>query len=78
MRKRIVIALGGNAVVNFQYGQKSSGWFKSMLLSLDDNIKWHGSGMAAIIPEDVKMQILEKLNKAQRIYCLQMLCKSKG
>lgn len=58
------IALGGNAVINFKYGQKSSGWFKSALFSLDDNIKWYGSGTAAIIPEEVKMQILEKLQKA--------------
>ena len=45
------VALGGNAVVGFTYGQKTSGWFKSLLLSYDDNIKWYGSGMAAIIPE---------------------------
>lgn len=57
------IALGGNAVINFKYGQKSSGWFKSALFALDDNIKWYGSGTAAIIPEEVKIQILEKLNK---------------
>lgn len=46
------IALGGNAVVNFKYGQKSAGWFKSSLLSLDDNIKWYGSGKAAIVHEE--------------------------
>ena len=56
------IALGGNAVINFKYGQKSSGWFKSSLFSLDDNIKWYGSGTAAIIPEFVKNKILERLN----------------
>ena len=58
------ITLGGNAVVEFKYGQKSSGWFKSSLLSLDDNIKWYGSGMAAIIPEETRNKILEKLNKS--------------
>lgn len=57
------LALGGNAVLNFKYGQRSSGWFKSILLSLDDNIKWYGSGTAAIIPEETKNKILEKLNK---------------
>ena len=56
------MALGGNAVVDFQYGQKSSGWFKSCLLSLDDNIKWYGSGTAAIIPEDRIKELLEKQN----------------
>ncbi len=55
------VALGGNAVINFKYGQKSSGWFKSSLFSLDDNIKWYGSGVAAIIPEQLRMQIIEKL-----------------
>ena len=57
------VALGGNAVINFKYGQKSSGWFKSSLFSLDDTIKWYGCGAAAIIPENIKQQILEKLNK---------------
>ena len=57
------IALGGNAVVNFKYGQKSSGWFKSSLFSLDDNIKWYGNGLAAIISEEKKTEIFEKLSK---------------
>ncbi len=57
------IALGGNAVVNFKYGQKSSGWFKSSLFSLDDNIKWYGDGLAAILPEETRNKIIEKLNK---------------
>ena len=56
-------ALGANAVVNFTYGQKSSGWFKSSLLALDDNIKWYGDGMAAILPIEKVQEILEKLNK---------------
>ena len=44
--------LGGNAIIDFKYGQKSSGWLKSSLFSLDDNIKWYGSGIAAIIPKE--------------------------
>ena len=59
------IALGGNAVVDFKYGQKSSGWFKSALLNYDDNIKWYGSGMAAIISEERKNEIIQKLNNIQ-------------
>lgn len=55
------IALGGNAVIDFQYGQKTSGWFKSLLLNYDDNIKWFGNGVAAIIPEERKNEILEKI-----------------
>lgn len=57
------IAMGGNAIVSFKYGQKASGWFKSSLFSLDDNIKWYGSGIAAIIPEQRKNEILERLSK---------------
>ncbi len=53
------VAMGANAVVEFTYGQKSSGWFKSVLLSLDDNIKWYGYGMAAIIPQDRIAVLLE-------------------
>ena len=51
-------AMGGNAVVEFKYGQKSSGWFKSSLFSLDDNIKWYGDGIAAILPQDKVKEIL--------------------
>ena len=36
--------LGGNAVKFFTYGQKSTSWFRSLLLSYDDNINWYGSG----------------------------------
>lgn len=56
------IALGGNAVIDFKYGQKSSGWFKSSLFSLDDNIKWYGNGLAVILSEETINKILEKLN----------------
>ena len=52
--------LGGNAVINFEYGQKTSGWFKSVLLSLDDNIKWYGSGIAAILPAEKIDEIMAK------------------
>lgn len=40
------ISLGGNAVINFTYGQKSCDWFKSMLLCPDGNVKWFGSGFS--------------------------------
>lgn len=38
-----------NAVINFQYGQKSSGLFLT-LLSRDD-VAWYGSGYAASVDE---------------------------
>jgi hypothetical protein len=56
------IALGGNAVVNFKYGQKSVGWFKSTFFNLDDDVRWYGSGVAAIIPEETRMEILARLD----------------
>jgi hypothetical protein len=40
---------GCNAVVDFQYGQKSSGFFQSLLSK--DNVYWYGSGYAAIVNE---------------------------
>ncbi|MBO5224347.1 MAG: hypothetical protein J6C23_07545 [Clostridia bacterium] len=52
------IALGGNAVIHFKYGQKSVGWFKSILLGFDDDIQWYGSGLAAILPEEKQKEIL--------------------
>lgn len=54
---------GGNAVVHFTYGQKSQGWFKSILLALDDNVKWYGSGTVAIIPEERVKEICGQTNK---------------
>ncbi len=41
--------VGANAVVDFQYGQKSVGIFAS-IFSRDD-VNWHGTGMAAIVNE---------------------------
>lgn len=38
---------GGNAIVNFTYGQKSVGWFRA-LFQLDD-INWYGNGTIAVI-----------------------------
>lgn len=43
---RSVRRKGGNAVVGFQYGQKSSFW--RSLLSLDD-VRWEASGCVAVI-----------------------------
>ena len=53
------LELGGNAVVNFQYGQKSSSCCGSFLCSLDDNVRWYGDGLAAIIPEERKQEMLD-------------------
>ena len=53
-------ALGANAIVNFTYGQKSSGWFKSSLFALDDNVKCYGSGVADILPANRVLEILHK------------------
>ena len=58
------VALGANAIVDFTYGQKSSGWFKSSLFSSDDNIKWYGSGTAVMLPPDRLLEILKKLEES--------------
>lgn len=47
---RRIIQLGGNAVICFEYGQKQSSFWKS-LLSLDD-IYWHGKGIVAVVDPD--------------------------
>lgn len=59
------IAIGGNAVINFEYGQKSLGWFKSGISQLfcGDSVKWYGSGYAAILPQTLKDEIIATLNK---------------
>lgn len=55
--------LGGNAVINFKYGQKSASWFKSIFLSLDDNVNWYGEGEAVILSNEDYNCFLSKLNK---------------
>jgi hypothetical protein len=44
---RIVISRGGNSVIDFKYGQRTVGFFKS-LLQLDD-INWYGEGWIAVV-----------------------------
>ena len=46
MAKRVQQA-GGNAVIDFKYGQQSVGWFRS-ILQLDD-VNWYGNGVVAIV-----------------------------
>lgn len=52
-------ALGGNIIINFKYGQKTAGWFKSILFSLDDDVRWYGSGVVAIISDEKRNEIIE-------------------
>ena len=54
-------AVGANAVINFQYGQKNTSFFRSLLLILDDNIKWYGTGQAVILSDEKVMEIVEKI-----------------
>jgi hypothetical protein len=42
-----VRARGGNAVIDFKYGQKSVGFLRS-LLQLDD-VNWYGEGTVAVV-----------------------------
>lgn len=55
-------ALGGNAVIYFKYGQKSTSWLRSLFLSLDDNVNWYGDGQAVLLSVDKYKEIIEKLN----------------
>ena len=57
-----VKALGGNAIINFKYGQKNTSWFKSILLSLDDNINWFGNGEVVLLDEETYKEIIEYFN----------------
>ncbi len=54
--------LGCNAVVCFEYGQKSSNWVFSLLLSLDDNVDWYGEGYAATISQEYFNEIALQCN----------------
>ena len=45
---REVLSKGGNAVVDFKYGQRSVGFLAS-IFQLDD-VNWYGEGWIAIVP----------------------------
>lgn len=54
-------AMGANAIMDFTYGQKSTSWFRSMLLAFDDNVNWYGSGTAIVVsPERMEEIIASK------------------
>ena len=46
---RMVKERGGNALLNFKYGQKSSFW--TTLVGVD-NVNWYGEGDVAVISTD--------------------------
>lgn len=49
-------SLGGNCVVDFVYGQKSR------LLAIDD-VAFYGKGKAAVLPENIFAEIIEKVRR---------------
>ncbi len=61
MLSKKTLELGGNAVVNFKYGQKSYGLLKSLIFWLDDNVKWYGSGTAAILTDEKLNAIIDQI-----------------
>ena len=52
------VAMGGNAVMDFKYGQKSTSWLRSMILSYDDNVNWYGTGTVIQIAPERFQEIL--------------------
>ena len=55
--------LGANAIINFKYGQKNTSWFRSLLLSLDDNVNWYGDGEAVKISNESYENIVNMINE---------------
>ena len=52
---------GGNAIINFKYGQKSTSWFRSMLLAYDDNVNWFGEGDIVMLSKEKYDAIIEMI-----------------
>ena len=50
-------ALGGNCIVDFKYGQKSTLW--TTLVGVDD-VSWYGSGTVARLTRDVVQELVMK------------------
>lgn len=53
--------LGANTIANFKYGQKNTSLFRSMLLALDDNVNWYGSGTAIRLDENKYAEYVEQI-----------------
>ena len=67
IRKQLALKaknLGANVVTNFQYGQKSKGFWGSMLLGSDDNIDWYANGTAAVIDDLTYNEIVQKIQNS--------------
>ena len=58
--------LGGNAIINFKYGQKSTTWFRSMLLAFDDNVNWFGNGEVVVLDDAAYQEILNQLKSTDK------------
>ena len=56
--------VGANAVIYFQYGQKNVSFFRSILLGLDDNVEWYGSGELVVISETERERIMDKIKNS--------------
>lgn len=53
--------MGANAIINFEYGQKTIGFWKSIVFSRDDNVNWYAKGLAVIIDSSRMEEIIEKI-----------------
>jgi hypothetical protein len=47
---REVLRRGGNALVQFEYGQRSHSVLKQVFTFKWDTESWHGTGYAALLP----------------------------
>lgn len=52
-----IAKLGGNCLIDFKYGQKSTFW--TALVSLDD-VSWYSSGTVAWLPPEVTQALIMK------------------
>lgn len=57
-------AMGANAIINFQYGQKSKGFWGSWFWRYDDNIDWFGEGIAVVIDDTSYNEIVLKIQNS--------------
>ncbi|MEO8396558.1 MAG: hypothetical protein ABI700_26425 [Chloroflexota bacterium] len=57
--KMVVIAkeTGANAIINFEYGQKSSFWSSG-----GDSVYWYGKGEAVLLSKQQYQEIIDSLN----------------
>lgn len=55
-------SVNANAIMDFEYGQKSASAFRSFLLAFDDNVNWYAKGIAIQLDPRTYQEFIDQIN----------------